>query len=126
EPTLNASENAGTETRELPQHVRNFEASFGPAHADDREAFARWVKRFGKTGVRLDAKRARCLEDRRLEGMTLDDFDAALEGAAVDQWLATIGFKLSVIVGDRERFEDYRDRGRAIRAGTYRPPAKPG
>lgn len=112
--------------RKPPRHVRNFEASFGVAHPADMDAFDRWSLRFGKSGALFDARRASCLEDRRLEGMTPDDVDAALEGAAVDQWAATTGFKLSVIFGDRERFEAYRDTGRQIRSGTYRPPVKPG
>lgn len=122
-----SGEPTGTnDPRSRPRHVRNFEASFGPVHPDDAEAFARWAKRFGKTEALFDAKRASCLEDRRLEGMTLRDVDDALEGAAVDEWAAKASFKLWCIFADRERFETFVERGRAIRSGNYRPPAKPG
>src|SRR5690606_10348749 len=71
-------------------------------------------------------RRASCLEDRRREGMTPQDVSDTLEGAAVDEWARSTGFKLSCIFGDRERFEAFRDRGREIRAGTYKPPVKRG
>lgn len=101
-----------------PKHVRNFEASFGPSSTEDEWAFARWAARFGKTEAVFDAKRASCLEDRRLEGMTRQDVDDALAGAEADDWCEGTSYKLSVIFGDRERFEAYRDAGRKLRSGS--------
>lgn len=105
-------------------HVRNFEASFGSVHPDDQEAFRRWMARFRKSGSKLDPKRAQYLEDRRLEGMTLDDFDSALEGAAVDDWVKNNGFKLALILANRESYEGFRDTGRQIREGKYQAPKR--
>lgn len=107
-----------------PKHVRSFEASFGAVDPEDEWAFQRWAKRFGKTGAVFDAKRASCLEDRRLEGMTREDVDDALAGAEADEWCKGTGYKLSVIFDDRERYETYRDAGRQLRTGASEAPAR--
>lgn len=107
----------------IQPHLRAFSASFTAVHPDDQWVFDQWVEAFGKTGARFDSKRAACLAERRLEGMSRQDAADTLLAAKADDYVT--GEKdgqrhdrLSFIFGDRERFEDFRDAGRRIRSGN--------
>lgn len=97
-------------------------ASFAPRESE-KYAFAAWCKAFGKSGASYDSKRAACLSERVGAGMTKQDTDDAIAGALADDYVTgkKDGKKhdgLLFIFGDAERFEEYRDAGRAQRQRT--------
>jgi len=94
-----------------------FAESFDPIDQEDQWAFERWQTECGKPGSRLDPKRAECLRGRREGGMTRQDVDDVLLGAKADDWAKEVGFKVTCLFGDPERYEGFRDAGRAIRRG---------
>lgn len=86
----------------------------------ERHAFAAWATAWGKIGAAYEARRAECLSERVREGMTAQDADDAIAGALADEWVngtrdGEKKTRLTVIFGSAENFEDYRDKGRALR-----------
>lgn len=89
---------------------------------DDHWVFERWAEAFGKTGADFDPGRCACIAERRLRGMTRQDAVDALAGAKLDPYVtgAKDGKRhdrLSFIFGDAERYEEFRDAGRARARG---------
>ncbi len=128
-PSANQEQEQKQEQKDPPLPPRGrardpFLASFSEPHPDEVWVFERWAEAFGKTGVVYDARRASCLTDRRSEDMTRQDALDALAGARRDDWVREAGFKLSVIFGDRERYEVFRDAGRAMRGSGSADPTR--
>lgn len=92
----------------------------------DLKVLEAWRDRFKKTDVVFTAERAMYIAERRREGMTHQDAIDALEGAAEDDWFMRQGAKASLVFNKRERFEGYRDAGRAARTGVATSPRGPG
>lgn len=87
-------------------------------NADELWIFQRWAELFGKTGLTFDTKRATCLAERLFGGMSREDAEHALQGALLDDYVMgrKDGIKhdrLTFIFGNQERFEEFRDRGKA-------------
>lgn len=103
-------------------------ATFSPPGAVELHAFEAWATAFGRTGVVFDSKRAACLADRVRDGMTAEDADDVIAGALADPWHngekdGEKRAKLTTLFGDVERFEELRDKGKALRerpSGTLR------
>jgi hypothetical protein len=103
-------------------------ASFSPPSPIALHAFEAWATAFGKTGVTFDSKRAACLADRVRDGMTAQDATDVIAAAAADPWHngdkdGEKRTKLITLFGDVERYEELRDKGRALRerpSGTVR------
>ncbi len=92
--------------------------------ADELWVFERWAAVFGKTGLTFDTKRAACLAERIIGGMTRADAEHALQGALADDYVMgrRDGIKhdrLTFIFGDQERFEEFRDRDKALRSAGH-------
>lgn len=113
--------------------VSPFMRGITPPDSDEVWIFELWAKTFQKTGAVFDQRRAACLAERLISGMTLDDAEMALIGAAADDFVmgrktGKRNDRLVFIFGDQERFEEFRDRGRALRAPRMRralPPRPP-
>lgn len=99
------------------RRIAPFTASLAQGDPADVAVLKAWQERFQKTDVVLTADRTLHIAERRAEGMTHQDALDALEGAAAEPWFVKQGAKVSLVFNDRERFEVYRDRGRAIREG---------
>jgi hypothetical protein len=100
-------------------------------HDEDRQAFEQWQVAFGKSGAEYSARRAMALAARRQAGMTRQDVLDALAGAKLDPWVN--GTKdgqrhesIACIFGDADRYEGFRDAGRAARLGLTVPRAAGG
>jgi hypothetical protein len=96
-----------------------FSRSLVGPNEDELWVFARWAELFGKTGAVFDARRATCLAERRLAGMTREDAENALQGALADDYVmgrktGERNDRLSLIFGDQERYEGFRDKGREL------------
>lgn len=89
-----------------------------PAESEDMAILRAWQTRFKKTDVGSTADRTALLADRRLEGMTHQDALDAIAGAAGDDWFMRQGATFSLIFRKAERFETYRDAGRALRGAA--------
>jgi hypothetical protein len=90
---------------------------------EDRWGFERWQEAFDKPGAEYSVRRAMALGARRQAGMTRQDVLDALDGAKLDPWVN--GTKdgqrhdsVACIFGDADRYEGFRDAGRAARMGT--------
>lgn len=114
----NASGDAST--HDASTHRRDpLRASFGSPHPDDLWAFEQWQKTFGKTGSEFSGRRCVALLERRRAGMTWRDVLDALAGAKADGWVngtkdGTRHDGIAAIFGDADRYEGFRDAGRAL------------
>lgn len=60
--------------------------SMAPQYDLASELFAAWQMASGKSGARLDGKRAALFQRLAAEGVTVDDVDRATRGAKLDRW----------------------------------------
>ena len=97
--------------------------AFCMADPDDVAVLEAWRDRFQKTDVVFTADRSVPIAERRARGMTQQDALDAVAGAERDDWFLGKGSPLSLIFNKQERFEQYRDAGRAIREGRPLPRA---
>lgn len=103
-------------------------ASFAAPELVAVHAFDAWAKAFVKTGVTYDSRRAACLAERVGAGMTAQDATDTIAGALADDYVngqkdGKKHDRLLFIFGDAERYEEFRDSGRALRerpSGTLR------
>ena len=102
--------------------VSPFMRSITPPDSDELWVFQRWAAVFEKPDAQFDQGRAACLAARLIAGMPRQDAADALRGAAANDFV--MGRKdgkrhdwLSFIFEKQERFEEFRDSGRALREG---------
>lgn len=103
-------------------------ASFAAPGLVELHAFQAWATAFGKTGATYDTRRAACLAERVGAGMSAQDADDAIAGALADDYVTgaktgKANNRLIFIFGDAERYEEFRDAGKALRerpSGTMR------
>lgn len=107
-------------TRARAMRPDPFLATFRGAHPDDAWVFERWCEAFGVQDAVFDSRRCLAIQMRREAGMTRQDALDALEGAKADPYVngdkdGNRHFRIQFLFGDQERFEEFRDRGRALR-----------